>query len=131
MNIGNKAATITIHDVLPEGTELIRGNTTLQSLLNASQAESIEYVIRMDTPGNITFPHSEVELVSKDYCRMQASDSINIEVSSIEPLVNSTLEPNGSQPGETREKPIPGLPIFEIAFTIILIILALLIMRYG
>ena len=128
LNIGNKAASVTINDVLPDGTSLVSGNATLQTNLGANQTAAIEYVIKMEAPGNITFPQSEIELVSKDYSRLQVSDVINIEVSPGEPTVTSTPEP---QPTAIPDKPRQEFPLFEIAFAVSLLIVAYLVKRQG
>ena len=128
VNIGNKAASVSISDVLPDGTSLVNGNTTLQTNLDANQTAAIEYIIRMEASGNITFPHSEIELVSKDYSRLQVSDIINIDVFSSEPAVTFTPDP---QPTALPDKPRQELPKFEIAFTTSLLILAYLVKRHG
>jgi uncharacterized repeat protein (TIGR01451 family) len=128
VNIGNKAASVTINDVLPDGTSLVSGNTTLQTILDANQTAAIEYIIKMEASGNITFPHSEIELVSKDYSRLQVSDIINIEVSSDEPAVTSTPH---SQPTTNPGKPWQGFPLFEIAFAASLLIATYLVKRQG
>ena len=128
VNIGNKAASVTIDDVLPDGTSLVSGNTTLQTTLDANQTAAIEYIIKMEASGNITFPHSEIELVSKDYSRLQVSDIINIEVSPGEPTVTSTLD---SQPTNNPGKPGQGFPLFEIAFAASLLIAAYIVKRQG
>jgi len=128
VNIGNKAASVTINDVLPDGTSLVSGNTTLQTTLDANQTAAIEYVIRMEASGNITFPHSEIELVSKDYSRLWLSDIINIEVSPGEPAVTFTPVP---QPTALPDKPGQELPKFEIALTASLLIIAYLVRRHG
>jgi len=128
LNIGNKAASVTINDVLPDGTSLVSGNATLQTNLDANQTVAIEYVIKMEAPGNITFPHPEIELVSKDYSRLKVSDVINIEVSPGEPTVTSTPEP---QPTAIPDKPGQEFPLFEIALAVSLLIIAYLVKRQG
>ena len=128
VNIGNKAASVTINDVLPDDTSLVSGNTTLQTTLDANQTAAIEYIIKMEASGNITFPHSEIELVSKDYSRLQVSDIISIEVSPGEPTVISTP---ASQPTTNSGNPGQELPKFEIVFTTSLLILAYLVKRHG
>ena len=128
VNIGNKAASVTINDVLPDGTSLVSGNTTLQTMLDANQTAVIEYIIKMEASGNITFPHSEIELVSKDYSRLQVSDVINIEVSQGEMTVTSTPDP---QPTTNSGNPGQELPKFEIALVVSLLALAYYTNRYG
>ncbi len=128
LNIGNKAASVTINDVLPDGTSLVSGNATLQTNLDANQTAAIEYVIRMEASGNITFPHPEIELVSKDYSRLLVSDVINIEVAPGEPTITSTPEP---QPTAIPDKPGQEFPLFEIAFAVSLLIVAYLVKRQG
>jgi len=131
VNTGNKAASVSISDVLPDGTSLVNGNTTLQTNLDANQTAAIEYIIRMEASGNITFPHSEIELVSKDYSRLQVSDIINIDVFSSEPAVTSTPDPQPTIVPVENDQPAQELPKFEIAFTTFLLILAYIIMRRG
>jgi uncharacterized repeat protein (TIGR01451 family) len=131
VNIGNKAASVSISDVLPDGTSLVSGNTTLQTSLDANQTVTTEYVIKMDASGNITFPHSEIELVSKDYSRLFVSDIINIDVSSSEPEVAYTPDPQPTIEPEENDQTKQELPKFEIAFTTFLLILAYVIMRRG
>ncbi|MGP8323300.1 MAG: hypothetical protein ACT6FG_04850 [Methanosarcinaceae archaeon] len=130
VNTGNKAASVSISDVLPNGTSLISGNTTLQTNLNANQAAAMEYVIRMDASGNITFPHSVVELISKDYSRLQVSDIINIDVFPDQPIVTLTPDPQPTVPDQ-NDQPRQKVPKFEIAFTVFLLIFAYLAMKYG
>ena len=128
VNIGNKAASVNINDVLPDGTSLVSGNTTLQTMLDANQTAAIEYIIKMEASGNITFPHSEIELVSKDYSRLQVSDVINIEVSPGEMTVTSTPDP---QPTTNSGNPGQELPKFEIALVVSLLALVYYTNRYG
>ena len=128
VNIGNKAASVTVNDVLPDGTSLVSGNTTLQTTLDANQTAAIEYVVRMEASGNITFPHSGIELVSKDYSRLQVSDDINIEVSQGEPTVTSTP---ATQPTNNPGNPGQEFPLFEIALAASLLIVAYLVKRQG
>ena len=133
-NTGNREVSINISEVLPDSTSLISGNTTMRTTLKANQTASIEYIIKMEFPGNISLPYPELELVGKDYSRLHMSDSATVEVSPGEPEVISspTFQPT-TNPDNSNNPGNPGqeLPLFEIALVASLLIVAYLVMRQG
>lgn len=120
INTGNAPAIVNITDQIPAGTFLLGGNTTLGTTLEKNQSYSTTYVIKMGSAGNIIFPSPVVEIVNDDYSLVQISEKVSINVSS-PPAKETVPEPSIQQQAE--ESPGSGLPIFEVAFTIFVILL--------
>jgi len=120
INTGNAPAIVNITDQIPAGTLLLDGNTTLGTTLEMNQSCSTTYVITMGSAGNIIFPSPVVEIVNDDYSRVQISEKVSINVSS-PPVAETVPEPTVQQ--QAVESPGSGLPIFEVAFTIFVILL--------
>jgi len=126
INTGNAPATVYVTDHLPAGTLLLDGNTTLETILEKNQSCSTTYVITMGSAGNIILPSPVVEIVNDAYSRVQISKMVSINV----------LSPPAATPGpepavqhQAVESTGSGLPIFEAAFTIFVILLLGVLIR--
>ena len=120
INTGNAPAIVNITDQIPAGTFLLDGNTTLGTTLEKNQSCSTTYVITTGSSGNIIFPSPVVEIVNDDYSRVQISENVSINVSS-PPATETVPEPTVQQ--QAVENPGSKPPIFEVAFTIFVILL--------
>lgn len=126
INSGNAPCTVYITDHIPAGTLLLDGNTTLRTTLEKNQSCSTKYVITMGSAGNIIFPSPVVEIVNDDYSRVQVSEKVSINVSS-PPAAKTVPEPAVHY--QAVESPGSGLPVFEAAFTILVILLLGVLIR--
>ena len=120
INTGNAPANVYVTDYIPAGTRLLHGNTTLEIILEKNQSCSTTYVISMGSAGNIILPSPVVEVVNDAYSRVQISEMVSINVSS--PQATQTV-PEPAVQYQTVESTGSGLPIFEAAFTIFVILL--------
>ena len=130
-NTGNREVSINISEVLPDSTSFISGNTSMRTTLKANQTASIEYIIKMEFPGNISLPYPELELVGKDYSRLHMSDSVTVEVFPGKLAVISTPTFQPTTNTDNSNNPKQELPLFEIALVASLLIVAYLVMRQG
>ena len=126
MNTGNVPATVYMTDSIPAGTFLLNGNTTLKTILEKNQSCSTTYVISMGSAGNIILPSPVVEIVNDAYSRVQISGMVSINVSS--PQAKEAV-PEPTVRHQAVESPGSGLPIFEAAFTIVVILLLWVLIR--
>jgi len=126
INTGNAPAIINITDQIPAGTFMLNGNTTLGTTLEKNQSCSTTYVIKMGSTGNIIFPSPVVEIVNDAYSRVQISEMVSINVSSppaITPGPEPAVQHQAAESTESRP------PIFEVAFTIFVILLLGVLIR--
>ncbi len=126
INTGNAPATVYMTDSIPAGTRLLDGNTTLRTTLEKNQLCSTTYVITMNSAGNIILPSPVVEIVNDAYSRVQISEMVSINVSS--PQATEAV-PEPTVQHQAVESPGSGLPIFEAAFTIFVILLLGVLIR--
>ena len=126
INTGNAPATVYITDHLPAGTRLLDGNTTLRSTLEKNQSCSTTYVITMGSAGNIILPSPVVEVVNDAYSRVQISEMVSINVSSSQ-ATGAVPEPTVRHQAVESTESRP--PIFEVAFTIFVILLLGVLIR--
>jgi uncharacterized repeat protein (TIGR01451 family) len=126
INTGNVPGTVYITDQIPAGTFLLDGNTTLRTTLEKNQSCSTTYVITMGSAGNIIFPSPVVEIINDDYSRVQISEKVSINVSS--PQATEAV-PEPTVQHQAVESTESGLPIFEAAFTIFVILLLGVLIR--
>jgi uncharacterized repeat protein (TIGR01451 family) len=120
LNSGNIPTTVYLTDRIPQGTRMISGNTTLKTVLGPDQTDSISYMIRINSSGNIILPSPVVETLSEDYSRVQILEMDVINVSSPLSIANGPEPTLGSCSSETS---ISGPPVFEIAFTLFIFVL--------
>jgi uncharacterized repeat protein (TIGR01451 family) len=120
LNSGNTPSTVYLTDRIPQGTRLISGNTTLKAVLEPDQMDSMSYMIRINSSGNIILPSPVVETLSEDYSRVQISEMVVINVSSPLPAAIGPEPAVGSCSPETS---ISGPPVFEIVFTLFIFVL--------
>lgn len=80
----------------------------------------------MGSAGNIILPSPVVEIINDAYSRVQISEIISINVSS--PQATETV-PEPTVQHQAVESTGPGLPIFEVAFTIVVILLLWVLIR--
>jgi len=126
INTGNAPATVYVTDHIPAGTRMLDGNTTLGTTLEEKQSCSTTYIITMGSAGNIILPSPVVEIINDAYSRVQISEMISINVSS--PQATETV-PEPTVQHQAVESTGPGLPIFEVAFTIVVILLLWVLIR--
>ena len=126
INTGNAPATVYMTDSIPAGTRLLDGNTTLETTLEMNQLCSTTYVITMGSAGNIILPSPVVEVVNDAYSRVQISEMVSINVSS--PLA-TTPGPEPAVQHQATENPGSRPPVFEVAFTIVVILLLGVLIR--
>ena len=126
INTGNAPATVYMTDYIPAGTLLLDGNTTLRTTLEKNQLCSTTYVITMGSAGNIILPSPVIEIVNDAYSRVQISEMVSINVSSsqaTEAVPEPTVQHQAVESTESRP------PIFEAAFTIVVILLLCVLIR--
>ncbi len=126
INTGNAPATVYMTDSIPAGTRMLAGNTTLRTTLEKKQSCSTTYVITMGSTGNIILPSPVVEVVNDAYSRVQISEMVSIYVSS--PQATEAV-PEPTVQHQAVESPGSGPPIFEAAFTIVVILLLGVLIR--
>jgi uncharacterized repeat protein (TIGR01451 family) len=126
INTGNAPATVYVTDHIPAGTLLLNGNTTLETILEKNQSCSTTYVITMGSAGNIILPSPVVEVVNDAYSRVQISGMVSINVS-FPPAATPGPEPAVQH--QAVESPESRPPIFEAAFTIVVILLLGVLIR--
>ena len=126
MNTGNAPATVYMTDHIPAGTLLLDGNTTLRTTLEKNQLCLTTYIIRMGSAGSIILPSPVVEIVNDAYSRVQISKMVSINVSS---PPATTTGPEQAVQYQVAENPGSRPPIFEVAFTIFVILLLGVLIR--
>ncbi len=120
INTGNAPATVYVTDHLPAGTRLLDGNATLGTLLEKNQSCSTTYVITIGSAGNIILPSPVVEIVNDAYSRVHISEMVSINVS-LPP--DATPGPEPAVQYQAAESMESRPPVFETAFTIVVILL--------
>lgn len=129
-NTGNMDAIVDLTDIIPSGTSLVSGNTTLHATLSGNQTNETEYVINFSVPGNITMSPPKVSLTSSGYSYVAISEMPAIEVAgSLQEASAAPLQEDEDDAAETKPRSV-DVPVYEMLLVICVLCVVYLIGRF-
>lgn len=124
-NTGDRDASVTASDSLPDGVSLVSGDTGFQEVMKKSSSKSYSYVIRMDALGDVKLSSATASFIDLEGYKGEKISNMPV-VSVVEPVTETEpttegtgdTQPTSSEPVQTDDdgngqSTAPSLPVEE------------------
>ena len=109
-NTGDRDASVTASDSLPDGVSLVSGETGFQEVMKKSSSKSYSYVIRMDAVGDVKLPSATASFIDLEGYKGEKISNMPV-VSVVEPVTETEpttegtgdTQPTSSEPAQTND----------------------------
>ncbi len=109
-NTGDRDASVTASDSLPDGVSLVSGETGFQEVMKKSSSKSYSYVIRMDALGDVKLPSATASFIDLESYKGEKISNMPV-VSVVEPVTETEpttegtgdTQPTSSEPAQTDD----------------------------
>ncbi len=124
-NTGDRDASVTASDSLPDGVSLVSGETGFHEVMKKSSSKSYSYVIRMDALGDVKLPSATASFIDLEGYKGEKISNMPVisvvePVTETEPTTEGTgdTQPTSSEPAQTDDdgngqSTAPSLPVEE------------------
>ncbi|MCL7411915.1 MAG: DUF11 domain-containing protein [Methanosarcinaceae archaeon] len=118
-NTGDRDASVTATDSLPNNVSLVSGDLGFQEVIKKSTSKSYSYVIRMDTEGDVKLPFATASFIDLEGYKGEKISNMPV-ISVVEPVTETDPITEGNTGGTAQtddenngDNPNPSLPIEE------------------
>ncbi|MDO9517300.1 MAG: hypothetical protein Q7J10_04530 [Methanosarcinaceae archaeon] len=118
-NTGDRDASVTASDSLPNGVSLVSGDLGFQEVMKKSTSKSYSYVVRMDVLGDVKLPSATASFIDLESYKGEKISNMPV-ISVVEPVTETDPTTGGNTGGTAQtddgnngNNPAPSLPVEE------------------